>query len=98
MVIPRTAVNQGINGIMNFASNVMGRSNNFANGGLINTNIPKGNTNIMGNDLMENLVNKLDAIRLEISQTGFAVAKNTNDIQKIAKRWDIQGLPSTRTT
>jgi len=98
MVIPKTAVNQGLGGVMSFASNVLSNSNStgFTDGAFINTTSSSGNTNIMDNNGMDRLVTKLDEIKVEVTQTGFAVAKNTSDIRKIAKRWDIQGLPSTR--
>jgi len=94
MVIPRSAMNQGMAGIMAFAANQLNtRPQGFANGGIVGGI----NTNNVASSPDSSISDELRQLRQDLNSIGYAIAKNTGDTSKKLKTWDVTGLPQERT-
>jgi hypothetical protein len=51
---------------------------------------------VAGGDYGE-LVAEIKKLREELQAANYAIAKNTNKSAKVFERWDVDGLPDTRT-
>jgi phage-related protein len=92
MVIPRSFVQDGIQGVMSFASSVLGSKGQMemSQGGFVTpTNFSQG-TN-------DSTLNELKEIKSLLNSLGFTLGKNTLEQKKVLERWDYNGMPPVRT-
>jgi hypothetical protein len=96
LVIPRSAMDQGLPGIIAFARDAIGASQatmgvqRFARGGMVGS--ASGGQAILD----DGLVLEMQALRADINSIGYALAKNAVLTHDILDRWDGNGIPKER--
>jgi TP901 family phage tail tape measure protein len=96
MVIPRSAMDRGLPGILAFARDAIGAQSSsmgmqrFSAGGLVS-----GSSGSMGFSL-DGMIEEMQALRSDINSIGYALAKNAVLTHDILDRWDGNGLPKER--
>jgi hypothetical protein len=92
LVIPRSAMSDGMAGIISFARDALGQSRgmNMASGGII----PGPQFQSFSTGTLESRLLSLEATIREI---GFALAKTSLRSANLLDEWQVNGLPETRT-
>jgi hypothetical protein len=91
MVIPRSAMSEGLAGVMRFAADQMGVTR-MAAGGIISSNISGASSAGVGAGFSA----ELTALRSEIREIGAALTRSTANMDKVLTRWNGDGLPLER--
>jgi hypothetical protein len=94
LVIPRSAVAQGLPGVMAFARDYIRGHSGFSrmSSGGYSSLSPKSGQAILD----DGLVLEMQALRSDINSIGYALAKNAVLTHDILDRWDGNGLPKER--
>jgi hypothetical protein len=93
MVIPRSFVDSGIQGVLSFAQQVLGGNvQGMASGGFsapISSSFVPNNTN-------SGMQAELSEIKSLLNNLGYHLSKNTLDTKKTLERWNVEGMPKER--
>ena len=98
MVIPRSAVAQGLQGVNAFAMKTLGETRDkFANGGIVGKNKAYNTLqSVENNGIMNNGSSEIKSLRAELKTMLFTIARNGQKIEAILNGWEGQGLPLER--
>lgn len=98
MVIPRSAVAEGMKGIIGFAGRQLGvPAPMFNQGGMIGIPNPTYSVASPSSGSSSALITELKQMRSDLTQMMINMNVNSNAIEKRLLEWDYNGLPSTRT-
>jgi hypothetical protein len=96
LVIPRSAVADGMSGIISFARDAIGATSSgiymqkMASGGFA------GSSSLVGAMSFDAVIMEVQALRSDINSIGYALAKNSVLSLDIIDRWNSEGLPQAR--
>jgi len=98
LVIPSSFVQNGMAGIIDFASKVLGANStmpSMAYGG-VSASLPAMSGRADSNSMDSGLVYEFQEIKQLLQNLGYHLSKNTLDSKKVLERWDYEGMPKER--
>ena len=98
LVIPSSFVQNGMAGIIDFASKVLGANStipSMAYGG-VSASLPAMTGRADSNSMDSGLVYEFQEIKQLLQNLGYHLSKNTLDSKKVLERWDYEGMPKER--
>jgi TP901 family phage tail tape measure protein len=97
LVVPRSAVQDGLAGIMRFAAQTLGsRSISQVSGMAVGGIARSADSSMSNSELLTELLTELRNLRAEVATLGYALAKTGVQTYQILDRWENGGLPSDR--